>query len=416
MDFNRKNGRRVVVTGGGIVSALGNDWPTALKSLKACKNFVRYMSDWDKDFPLLNTRLACPVDFTLDEKKYPRKKIRGMGRISEMSLVATDKALEIAGLADSPELSAGRTGIAYGSSVGSVDPLMDMYAMLVEHDVSKMGSTTYIKAMPQTCACNLEVYYHLTGRLIPSNTACTSGSLSIGYAYETIRSGIQDIMIAGGAEEFSPMETAIFDTLFSTTTKNDTPLLTPAAYDKNRDGLVIGEGAGTLILEDYEHAVKRGAHIYAEIAGFGTNTDGTHITSPNRATVSKCIQLALDDAGISPDEIGYVNTHGTGTSTGDVCESNATYDVFKRPVPASTVKNYIGHTLGACGAIEAYLTIGMMNEGWFLPNLNLKDLDPDCGKLDYITGSGREINAEYVMSNNFAFGGINTSLIFKKVN
>lgn len=222
-------------------------------------------------------------------------------------------------------------------------------------------------------------------------------------------------MIAGGAEEFCAMDTATFDTLFSTSIKNATPELTPSAYDKNRDGLVLGEGACSLILEEYEHAKARGAKIYAEVAGFGTTTDGTHITSPNRPTIAKSIELALEDAGISPDKIAYINTHGTSTLSGDVTETNATYDVFKRAVPVSTVKNYIGHTLGACGAIEAWITINMMNEGWFHPNINLNEVDPKCAPLDYIKGEGREINAEYVMSNNFAFGGINTSLIFKKI-
>ena len=408
--------RRVVVTGGSMVSALGNDWQTALKNLRAKKNFVRYMNEWDEKYPLMNTRLAVPVDFEIDKDKYPRKAIRGMGRVAQMALVATDGALEDAGLAGSEELSAGRTGIAYGSSIGSVDPLMEMYSMLVTNDTSKVGSTTYIKAMPQTCAANLEVYYHLTGRIITTNTACTSGSLSIGYAYEAIKWGKQDIMIAGGAEEFCTMDTATFDTLFSTSTKNDTPEKTPSAYDKDRDGLVIGEGSGTLILEEYEHAKARGAKIYAEIAGFGTTTDGTHITSPNRPTIARAIQLALEDAGLSPDQIGYINTHGTGTTAGDITETNATFDVFKRAVPVSTVKNYIGHTLGACGAIESWLTINMMREGWFMPNLNLVNLDPECAPLDYITGDGRNIQTDYVMNNNFAFGGINTCLIFKRVN
>ena len=407
--------KRVVVTGGGIVSALGNDWETVLKNLKAKKNFVRYMHEWDEKYPLMNTRLCCPVDFEIDKEKYSRKAIRGMGRVAQMALVATDAALEDAGMLGNAEITQGRCGIAYGSSIGSVDPLMEMYSMLVTNDTSKVGSTTYIKAMPQTCACNLEVYYHLTGRIITTNTACTSGSQSIGYAYEAIKTGKQDMMIAGGAEEFCTMDTATFDTLFSTSTKNATPELTPSAYDKNRDGLVLGEGAGTLFLEEYEHAKARGARIYAEIVGFGTTTDGTHITSPNRPTIARALELALEDANLSPDKIGYINTHGTGTTAGDITESGATYDVFKRAVPVSTVKNYIGHTLGACGAIESWLSIQMMREGWFLPNLNLNELDPECAPLDYITGDGREIQTDYVMNNNFAFGGINTSLIFKKI-
>ena len=168
-------------------------------------------------------------------------------------------------------------------------------------------------------------------------------------------------------------------------------------------------------MEEYEHAKKRGARIIAEIVGFGHNTDGSHITQPNRSTQSIAMQLALQDAGIDPSVIGYVNTHGTATDTGDVAESWATADVFQRPVPVSTLKNYIGHTLGACGAIEAWVSINMMKEKWFCPNLNLVDIDPEIAPLDYITGGGRSIDTEYVMSNNFAFGGINTSLIFKNL-
>lgn len=406
--------KRVVITGGGVVSALGSDWQTILGRLKERKNCVCRMDEWKK-YDRMNTQLAAPINFKMPD--FPRKKIRGMGRVSQLALVATDNALKLAGLMeDSPDLRNGRCGVAYGSSTGSVDALLDFYNMLISDDMKNVSATTYIRSMPQTCAANLSVFYGLTGRLITTNTACTSGSMSIGYGYEAIQNGLQDIMIAGGAEELTPADAAVFDTLFATSTKNDTPELTPSAYDKNRDGLVIGEGAGTLILEEYEHARKRGAKIYAEVVGFGTNTDGTHITQPNRATMGEALSLALKEAKITPDSIGYVNTHGTATAAGDIAESWATYNIFQRAVPASTIKNYIGHTLGACGSIEAWVSINMMNEKWFLPNINLKEIDPQCAPLDYITGEGREIDLQYIMSNNFAFGGINTSLIFKKYN
>ncbi|MDR2314730.1 MAG: beta-ketoacyl-ACP synthase [Spirochaetaceae bacterium] len=404
--------KRVVVTGGGAVSALGCQWPEILKGLRTYKNCVCRMDEWDK-YEKLNTRLGAPVKFELPE--YPRKKIRSMGRVAHLALAATDGALQTAGLDTSEELVRGRCGVAYGSSMGSVNPLLDFFGMLVYGDLKNMNATTYVKAMPQTCAANIEVFYGLTGRLITTNTACTSGSMAIGYAYETIQRGIQDIMIAGGAEELSPADSAVFDTLFATSTKNDTPELTPAAYDVNRDGLVIGEGAATVILEEYEHALSRGARIYAEVAGFGTNTDGTHITQPNQKTMEAAIALALEDGKIAPGGIGYVNTHGTATGLGDIAESRATRNIFGRPVPVSTIKNYLGHTLGACGALEAWITINMMNEGWFAPNINLRELDPQCAELDYITGEGRYIDTPYVMSNNFAFGGINTSLIFRRL-
>ena len=403
--------RRVVVTGGSVVSALGNEWPVIFASLKEKKNKIKYMPEWEK-YQGMNTRLAAPIDFIPPD--FPRKKIRGMGRIALLAITSADSALKDAGLVDSPELTAGRCGIAYGSSAGSIDSLLDFYSMLITDTANKISATTYIKMMPQTCAANISVFYGLTGRIITTNTACTSGSMSIGYAFENIKNGQQDIMLAGGAEELSPADSAVFDVLFSASVKNDTPELTPRAYDKNRDGLVIGEGSGTLILEEYEHAVRRGAKIYAEVVGYGTNTDGTHITQPNKVTMQKAMELALESAGLKPDQIGYVNSHGTATLAGDIAESHATYQVFGHKVPVSTIKNYIGHTLGACGAIEAWTSINMMNEGWFAPNINLTEVDPNCAPLDYIMGDGREMKIDYFMTNNFAFGGINTSLIFKR--
>lgn len=411
-----RNLRRVVITGGGIVSSLGDSWDEAFARMKTYKNCIVHMEEWDK-YKDMNTRLAGPYTKPLPE--FPRKKIRSMGRVALFSLMAANDALKMAGLLNEDgavieELHNGRTGIAYGSCMGSIEPLMGFYAMLVNDDVTKIDATTYVRAMPQTCAANLEVYYGISGRMITTNTACTSGAQSIGYAYEAIKYGMQDMMIAGGAEELTPADSACFDTLFSASNKNDTPELTPSAFDKNRDGLVIGEGGGALILEEYEHAVKRGAHIYAEVAGFGTNTDGTHITNPNKETMARAMTLALEDSGVDSNLVGYVNAHGTATHAGDIAETKATEQVFGRAVPISTIKNYTGHTLGACGVIEAWLTINMMNNDWFCPNINTHDIDPECGALDYILDEGRKIHTDYVMSNNFAFGGVNTSLLFKR--
>ncbi|MDD7200889.1 MAG: beta-ketoacyl-ACP synthase [Sphaerochaetaceae bacterium] len=404
--------RTVVVTGGGVVTPLGNGPESILASLRARRNFVVKDSSLE-EYRNLRCHLCAPVAEELPE--YPRKLVRGMGRVALLALTATERALRMAGIAaGDPMLKNGRAGIAYGSSAGDVDAMMDFYGLLVTKDSKKMNPTTYIKEMPQTCAANLSVYYGLTGRLITTNTACTSGSQSIGYAYETIASGKQDLMIAGGSEELSPADIGVFDSMFAASTMNDEPSRTPRAYDKDRDGLVIGEGAGTLILEEKEHALARGARIYGEIAGFATNTDGVHITHPNRDTMAQVMRLAIEDSGVDPAEIGYVNTHGTATIEGDIAESNATYDVFQRPIAASTIKGYIGHTLGACGAIEAWVTLLMLHEGWFAPNLNLEAVDPQCGPLGYITGDGLSLVTGYAMSNNFAFGGINTSLILKR--
>ena len=222
-------------------------------------------------------------------------------------------------------------------------------------------------------------------------------------------------MIAGGGEEFSPTQVAVFDTLYATSVRNDAPETTPAPYDADRDGLVIGEGAATFILEEWEHAKARGAKILAEVVGFQENTDGAHVTNPNPETMSAVLTDAIEDAGISADAIGCVNGHGTATRTGDAAETAATRAVFSRRVPISSTKSYIGHTLGACGAIEAMVTVESLRHGWWHPTLNLKNPAPDCADLDYIMGEGRRIECEYAMTNNFAFGGVNTSLIFRRV-
>ncbi len=406
--------KRVVVTGMGLVSALGNDLETAYNRLHVYKNAVE-LSNELKGIKGLNAHIVAPVkDFIIPEH-YNRKVLRTMGPVSIMAVYSAEQALSDAGLLNDEIITSGRCGVAYGSSFGSAGPVLDFYSMVKTHEVGPINSSSYIKIMPQTTAVNISLYFKTTGRLIPSGTACTSGSLAVGYAYEAIKSGAQDIMIAGGGEELDATQVAVFDTLYATSVKNDTPDKTPSPFDVNRDGLVIGAGAAALILEEYEHALARGAKIYAEIVGFGTNTDGTHITQPNKDMMAKCMRLSLDSADLKPESVGYVNMHGTGTKHGDIAESLATESVFGNNMPCSTQKSYVGHTLGACGALESIWSIQMMNNNWFAPILNLQTPDPECGKLDYIIDTGREIKTNYVMNNNFAFGGINTSLIFKKM-
>jgi 3-oxoacyl-[acyl-carrier-protein] synthase II len=269
--------------------------------------------------------------------------------------------------------------------------------------------------MSHTAPVNIGLFFGLTGRVITTSSACTSGSQGIGYAYETIRSGKADVMIAGGAEEFDVTMAAVFDTLFATSTRNDRPETSPRPFDRDRDGLVIGEGAGTLILEEREHALARGARIHCEIVGFATNSDGSHVTQPRMETMATAMSMALEDAGLPADAIGFVNGHGTATEWGDIAETQATHAVFGRGKPIHSLKGYFGHSLGACGAIEAWLGIEMMRDGRFVANANLDVVDERCAPLDYIMGESRAIEIDYLTSNNFAFGGINTSLIFRRV-
>jgi len=268
--------------------------------------------------------------------------------------------------------------------------------------------------MPHTTAANIALFYSLKGRIIPTSSACTSGSHAIGYAYESIKNGNIDMMLAGGAEELCVSEAYVFDKLYATSVKNHAPNLTPTPFEKDRDGLVLGEGAGFLVLESEESALKRGAKIYAEVVGFGSTCDGTHITRPQSATMKAAMSLALRAAKLEPKSIGYVNAHATATKHGDIAESIATNELFGDGIAISSLKSYLGHTLGACGGLEAIASIMMMREELFFPTINLNVTDPECAKLNYLK-EPTPIKTDFVMSNNFAFGGVNTSLIFKRV-
>jgi len=404
--------KRVVVTGMSAITALGDTWGEFKTALQKGENAVQYITDWDVA-PELNTRLAAPVTHFTKPSHYKRKQVRSMGRVAMMSTRTTELALEEAGLLEHPSLTDGSTGIAFGSSTGSTPPLLAFAKMMETGEMTGVTATSYIQMMAHTAPVNVGVFFGLKGRVITTSSACTSGSQGIGYAYEAIKYGRQKAMVAGGAEELCITEAAVFDTLYATSTKNDAAKSSPRPFDQNRDGLVIGEGAGTLILEEYEHALARGATIYAELVGFGCNSDGQHVTQPTAETMQVAIEMALHDAQLTADQIGYVNAHGTSTDRGDIAESLATFNALGKK-PISSLKSYLGHTLGACGAIEAWASINMMNDGWFAPTINLTDVDPECADLDYIKGNGREMQTDYIMSNNFAFGGINTSLIFKK--
>ncbi len=404
---------RVVITGVGAYSPIGNDWATIEANLRALRSGVRHIPEWE-EYEGLNTKLGAPVTDFEPPASFNRKNTRSMGRVARLATAASERALTDAGLLGDPVLQSGRVGVAYGSSTGSTQAITDFANMLLTKSLDGITATTYIRMMGHTAPVNIGVFFGLKGRVITTSSACTSGSQGIGYAFETIRDGAQDIMVAGGAEELCPTEAAVFDTLYATSTLNDQPERSPRPFDVDRDGLVIGEGACTLILENRDHALARGADIYAEIVGFDTNSDGQHVTQPSSDMMQRVMEMALADAGLEPGAIGYVSAHGTATDRGDIAESHATQRVLGDAVPVSSLKSYMGHTLGACGALETWLAVEMMNRGWFAPTINLDNVDPECAPLDYIRGAGRELDAEYVMNNNFAFGGINTSLIMRR--
>lgn len=403
--------RRVVIVGLGLVSPVGNALEDAGRALREGRSGVRAQPGWAK-IGHLATRLAGVVDVPLAGRD--RKKIRSMGRVARLALSATERALADAGL-EADALSEPRTGLAYGSTHGSSTAYVDFARPLFARDSFEgLPSTSYLKFMSHTCAANLAQYYGIRGRVISTCAACVSGSQAIGAGLEAIRAGVADRMICGGAEELHWTHAGVFDVMLATSTRyNARPSESPRPFDVERDGLVVSEGAGTVVLEAAELAEARGASVHAELIGYGTNCDGTHVTNPSAEGMAGAIRLGLADAGLAPEEVDYVNAHATGTDVGDLAEGRAMHEVFADRVPISSVKGYMGHTLGACGAIEVGLCVQMMREGFIAPTKNLREVDPRLPPLDLVRGAPREASLRTVMSNNFAFGGINTSLVLR---
>ncbi len=406
--------RRVVVTGMAGICALGSDWPTIEAGLRARRNAVRRMPAWDK-FKDLNTRLAAPI-----EGFEPPDALESQATAQHGARVAAGGASRRARVHRCRACSATRCCALAAWASPAVRPSAarrpsaNSAQLLLTGDSKGLNANSYVRMMPHTTGANIGIFFGLRGRLIPTSTACTSGSQGVGFAYEAIKHGYQDVMLGGGAEELCPSEAMAFDMLYATSQRNDDPGSTPRPYDRDRDGLVIGEGGAMLVLEELEHARARGARIYAEVAGFATNSDGSHVTRPEEETMRIVMELALRSAKLEPSAIGYVDGHGTATEQGDIAETRATSALFGSRMPISSQKSYLGHTLGACGALESMFSIGMMRAGWFAPTLNLENVDPRCGELDYIVDAGRGMEVEYVMNNNFAFGGVNTSLVFRR--
>lgn len=404
--------KRVFISGYGLVSAYGKSWAELKNGFEIGKNAVCFMKEWEK-YDELGTKLGAPIQNYTPPETWSRKQTRSLGPVALYSVESAGLALEMAGLLDDERIKDGRMGVAAGSSTGSTAAVIDMAKFFIGMD-NACNANTYIKMMPHTTAANIALFYGLKGRLVPTSSACTSGSQAIGYAYEMIKFGRVEMMIAGGAEELCPSEAYTFDILYATSQKNSTPQLTPQPFDKDRDGLVIGEGAGYVVLESEESLKKRGGTPIAEVVGFGSTCDGSHITRPQTSTMKEAMNLALRDAGVNPKDIGYINAHATATKQGDIAESIATNEIFSKEAKISSLKSYLGHTLGACGGIESIASIEMMRQKLFYPTLNLNQVDDECAPLDYLI-KAREIDTNFVMNNNFAFGGVNTSLIFKRV-
>ncbi len=398
----------------GLCSPIGNDLDSVRAALVHGRGGIVAMPEWPERYGM-HTGVAGLVE-GITTKLYPRRKIRTMGRVALLSAFATEQAVANAGL-DPEQLGDGRVGLAYGSTHGS-SAETESYCREVFRADSLQGvaGSHYLKFMSHTCAANLAEFFGIRGRVQPTCSACTSGSQAIGTGYEYIRYGHADVMLVGGAEEAHFIPAGVFDVMFAASAKyNATPEATPRPFDGARDGVVIGEGAGTLVLERYDRAVARGATIYAELIGYATACDGIHLTSPSWEGMARCMELGLAAAGITAAEVDYVNAHGTATELGDIAESKATEAVFGIGVPVSTQKSYTGHTLGACGALESVFTLLMMGAGFIAANRNLETVDERCAPLDYVRGGARAAKLDVCINNNFAFGGINTSLVFRRL-
>ncbi len=399
--------RRVAITGVGLASPIGHDLDTAMKTLAQGRHGIRRIDAW-RDHPEMLTKLGAPV-VDLDLGRWPRKTTRAMGRVARLALHATEGALAQAGI-DETLRQSGRLGLAYGSTHGSTEA-WEKFALTLEtpNALLGLGSNAYLKFASHTCAANLAVTLGIRGRITTTCSACVAAAQAIGAGYEAVHYGMQDVMITGGAEEMHYISTGVFDVLQATSIGDD-PDAHPRPFDVARNGLVVGEGAGTLVLEAWDHAQARGATILGELLGYGTSCDGTHITAPAPEGMQASMELALADAGLHADDIDYVNAHATATAVGDAGEAEATWRVFGDRVPVGSTKAYTGHTMGACGAIEAILALGAIQNGFVPASRNLETPDPAFPAIRYVRET-EDAKVRRVMSNNFAFGGINTSLI-----
>ncbi len=405
---------RVVVTGVGLASPIGNDLATVREALVSRRHGLSRVPAWER-YEGIESRLGGLVR-DLDVGFVSRKHLRAMGRVAKLAAAATRDAVAMAGLSEDL-LRSGAVSLFYGSTDGSTEASEQYYRRLYTTDsFHGLLASSYLKFMSHTCAANLASIFGITGRVVPICSACTSASQSIGEAYWSVRAGRETVAIAGGAEESHFTVAGVFDLMLATSQRyNDAPDRTPRPFDRDRDGLIISEGAGTLVLESFEHAKRRGAPILAEIVGFGSNCDGAHLTTPSPVGMRRAIERALEDARLGPGDIDYINAHATGTEVGDIAESQATYEVFGDAVPVSSTKSYTGHTLGGCGAIESIFCILMLEHGFLPPTRTLEHVDARCAPLRYLTGEVRRARPQRIMNNNFAFGGINTSLVLAAV-
>ncbi len=406
--------RRVVITAEASITPIGNTKEQIVKSLAEGVSGVKPLREDEFLSEFVHSKVFGTVDYPIDYD-FDRKYRKTMGPVAFYACQVVKELLAKAGL-DQEFISSGRLGVAFGSIHGS--PLMqrEIYKNLFDKTSTRFGSVravNYLKSMVHTTAVNITRMFQITGRVISSSTACTTSSQSIGFGYEMVKFGLQDAMICGGADEYDTTTVAIFDNLLACSTAyNDRPHLTPRPFDADRDGLVVGEGSGAILLEEYEFAKKRGANIIGEVVGFACNNNGGDLILPSLEGISTVLRVGLDSAGIGPESIDFISAHATGTKMGDVLEAQAIERVYGNAALVTGLKSYTGHTMAACGVIETILTLYMMEKGFVAPTLHLDQVDPRCEGINHAQQLF-EKPIRLASIQNFAFGGVNTSLFVK---
>ncbi|MEE4359761.1 MAG: beta-ketoacyl synthase N-terminal-like domain-containing protein [Desulfococcaceae bacterium] len=408
--------RRVVITAGSAITPIGHAKADILHSLEKGISGVKPLKNDGLLSPYIHSGVFGTVDYPI-EYDFKRSYRKTMGPVAYYACQVVKEVLEASGL-DQEFITSGRMGVAFGSTHGSPTVQREIYKNFFSRDpgqFSNVSAVDYLRSMVHTTAVNISKMFGITGRVIASSTACTTSSQSVGFGYESVKFGMQDAMICGGADEYDTTTVAVFDNLLACSTAfNDTPHLTPRPFEEKRDGLVVGEGGGALLLEEYEFAKKRGADILGEIIGFSCNNNGGDMILPNADGIEATLRLGLENARIAPDDVDFISAHATGTKMGDIIEARAIHSVYGDRPYVSGLKSYTGHTMGTCGVIEMLLTLYMMEKGYIAPTLNLETIDKRCAMIRHVREI-RESDIRIGAVQNFAFGGVNTCLILKKM-
>ena len=410
--------RRVVVTGMGIISPLGNELETTWQNILAGKSGAKTVTAFDvTDYP---TKFAAPVENFDDVNHLDVKTKRRVDEFVQYGLVASKHAIENSGL-ELNSIDSSRIGVSIGSGIGGLDTIEKNALTLDKRGPRKISPFFVPGAIVNMVSGLVSIEYGLHGPNLSIVTACSSGNHSIGFSARSISHGDCDVMITGGSEmAITPLGLGGFSAVTALSTNNENPTKASRPWDKDRDGFVLGDGAGVLVLEEYEHAKARSANIYAEVSGFGMSSDAFHMTAPaeDGKGAKQAMISALKDADLDSSKIDYINAHGTSTPLGDIIEANAIADIFstsQEQIAVSSTKSMTGHLLGAAGAIESIFSILSLRDNRLPPTINLDNLDADAPKLNYVANESQEKEINYVLNNSFGFGGTNASLVFSKI-